>query len=95
MARLKRALVGALLSPRDAGAYSVLAHEANLDALWDRAIVPLLEQRFRAPRAKTSATHAPTPTAAPSFRTWATRKERRHAERIRKDLEALEAHTTR
>ncbi|HJZ72006.1 MAG TPA: hypothetical protein VKE51_09700 [Vicinamibacterales bacterium] len=27
----------------------MLAHEANLDALWDRAIVPLLEQRF--PRA--------------------------------------------
>jgi hypothetical protein len=32
--------------PRDARAYSVLAHEANVDALWDRAIVPLLEKRF-------------------------------------------------
>ena len=36
----------ALAAPRDARAYSVLAHEANIDALWDRAIVPLLEKRF-------------------------------------------------
>ncbi|HKB12325.1 MAG TPA: zinc dependent phospholipase C family protein [Vicinamibacterales bacterium] len=50
MERLKIALaagaLAALLSPRDAGAYSVLAHEANIDALWDRAIAPLLQRRF-------------------------------------------------
>jgi len=32
-----------------ASAYSVLAHEANVDALWEPAIRPLLERRF--PRA--------------------------------------------
>jgi zinc dependent phospholipase C len=36
----------AIAVPREARAYSVLAHEANVDALWDRAIVPLLEKRF-------------------------------------------------
>jgi zinc dependent phospholipase C len=50
MARLKLGLIAgvlaALLSPREVCAYSVLAHEANIDALWDRAIVPLLERRF-------------------------------------------------
>jgi Zinc dependent phospholipase C len=52
MARLTRALlvcavaISAAAVPRDARAYSVLAHEANIDALWDRAIVPLLEKRF-------------------------------------------------
>jgi hypothetical protein len=35
--------------PRPAHAYSVLAHEANVDALWDRGIRPLLVRRF--PRA--------------------------------------------
>src|SRR5215208_6208021 len=30
-------------------AYSVLSHEANIDALWDSAIQPLLQRRF--PRA--------------------------------------------
>ena len=29
-----------------AHAYSVLAHEANVDVLWDTAIVPVLKQRF-------------------------------------------------
>jgi hypothetical protein len=33
-------------SARPAGAYSVLAHEAMVDALWDDAIVPVLRQRF-------------------------------------------------
>src|SRR5215467_4188455 len=32
-----------------ADAYSVLAHEANVDVMWDSAIVPVLKQRF--PRA--------------------------------------------
>src|SRR5262249_10946153 len=32
-----------------ANAYSVLAHEANIDVVWDNAIVPVLKQRF--PRA--------------------------------------------
>jgi hypothetical protein len=53
MARVRRALVAVMLAavllPRAASAYAVLAHEANIDALWDRQIVPLLEQRF--PRA--------------------------------------------
>jgi hypothetical protein len=50
--RLTRTLVVCVVAviaiavPRDARAYSVLAHEANVDALWDRAIVPLLEKRF-------------------------------------------------
>ena len=38
-----------LIFPSDARAYSVLAHEANVDGLWDMAIVPALKQRF--PRA--------------------------------------------
>ncbi|MBW8867859.1 MAG: zinc dependent phospholipase C family protein [Acidobacteria bacterium] len=52
MERLTRTLVVCAVAaitiavPRDARAYSVLAHEANVDALWDRAIVPLLEKRF-------------------------------------------------
>jgi hypothetical protein len=35
--------------PRPAGAYSVLAHEANIDALWETSLRPLLARRF--PRA--------------------------------------------
>jgi hypothetical protein len=38
-----------LLAPSEANAYSVLTHEANVDALWDTAIRPLLQRRF--PRA--------------------------------------------
>jgi hypothetical protein len=38
-----------LALPRDARAYSVLSHEANIDALWDAAIHPLLVRRY--PRA--------------------------------------------
>lgn len=38
-----------LLGVSRASAYSVLAHEANVDGLWDSAIVPALKQRF--PRA--------------------------------------------
>jgi zinc dependent phospholipase C len=37
------------LIPRESRAYSVLAHEANVDALWDSEIRPLLVRRF--PRA--------------------------------------------
>lgn len=37
---------GLLLAPRPALAYSVLAHEAAVDALWDDAIVPILKQKF-------------------------------------------------
>ena len=37
------------MAVRDASAYSVLAHEANVDALWDSAIRALLVRRF--PRA--------------------------------------------
>ena len=35
-----------LSAPRPAAAYSVLAHEANIDALWDSTIAPLLRARF-------------------------------------------------
>jgi len=42
-------VLGAALFAQPAAAYSVLAHEANIDALWDPAIRPLLERRF--PRA--------------------------------------------
>lgn len=38
-----------VLASDHANAYSVLAHEANVDVLWDSAIVPALKQRF--PRA--------------------------------------------
>jgi hypothetical protein len=37
------------VAPREASAYSVLTHEANIDALWDAGIRPLLVRRF--PRA--------------------------------------------
>jgi hypothetical protein len=33
-------------APRPAAAYSVLAHEANIDALWDSTIAPMLVARF-------------------------------------------------
>src|ERR1044071_5530875 len=36
-------------APRPVSAYSVLTHEANIDALWDSGIRPLLARRF--PRA--------------------------------------------
>jgi hypothetical protein len=43
-------VVGVLAaSPRQALAYSVLSHEANIDALWEAGIQPLLVRRF--PRA--------------------------------------------
>ncbi len=42
-------LVALLFAPRDAGAYSILAHEANIDALWNTSVRPLLARRF--PRA--------------------------------------------
>jgi hypothetical protein len=35
------------LGPRDARAYSVLTHEAIVDAAWDTSIAPLLRGRFR------------------------------------------------
>jgi hypothetical protein len=43
------ALFALLAAPAPVRAYSVLAHEANIDALWDTAIRPLLARRF--PRA--------------------------------------------
>ena len=51
MARLKTAVIaaalcGLTLSPLSATAYSVLAHEADVDALWDGTIKPLLLRRF-------------------------------------------------
>jgi Zinc dependent phospholipase C len=42
-------LLALLFASRDAGAYSVLAHEANVDALWNTSLRPLLARRF--PRA--------------------------------------------
>jgi hypothetical protein len=42
-----------LLAPQNAAAYSVLTHEANIDALWEPGIQPLLKRRF--PRASAEA----------------------------------------
>jgi hypothetical protein len=39
-------VVSGLLAAGPAAAYSVLAHEANIDALWDSTIAPLLRVRF-------------------------------------------------
>lgn len=39
-------VVTALLAPRDARAYSVLAHQSNIDALWDAQIRPLLLAKY-------------------------------------------------
>jgi hypothetical protein len=48
---LKTTAIAALIllgpcAPRPAAAYSVLAHEANIDALWDGTIAPMLRMRF-------------------------------------------------
>lgn len=43
------AVAALLIAPRDGTAYSVLAHVANIDAVWDASIRPLLAHRF--PRA--------------------------------------------
>src|SRR6476469_992560 len=40
------ALAAVVLLPRQAGAYSVLAHESNIDALWDAQNRPLLLARY-------------------------------------------------
>jgi zinc dependent phospholipase C len=40
------ALVLPLMAAQPMYAYSVLAHEANIDAVWDSAIRPLLQKRF-------------------------------------------------
>jgi hypothetical protein len=47
----KGALVSAIVvcgifAPKPAAAYSLLAHEANIDALWDGTIAPMLQARF-------------------------------------------------
>ena len=39
-------LFAALYAPRQAAGYSVLAHEANIDALWDTTIKAMLQARF-------------------------------------------------
>jgi hypothetical protein len=39
-------LAAAILAPRDARAYSVLAHQSNIDALWDAQIRPLLLAKY-------------------------------------------------
>ena len=39
-------LAGALLAPRPAGAFSVVAHLEAIDASWDRQLAALLEHRF-------------------------------------------------
>ena len=40
------AIGSTVLLARPADAYSVLAHEANVDAVWDKGILPTLKQRF-------------------------------------------------
>jgi hypothetical protein len=42
-------LAALVCAPREARAYSVLAHEANIDALWEAGLRPLLARRY--PRA--------------------------------------------
>ena len=46
-------IVGAVLlgSPQKASAYSVLAHQALIDAAWNDQIAPMLQRRFRGARA--------------------------------------------
>src|ERR1044071_2029144 len=45
--RLKRLfLLAVVVSPIAVNAYSVLTHEAIIDASWDRAIQPLLQKKF-------------------------------------------------
>ena len=39
-------VVACVSTPQPAGAYSVLAHEANIDAVWDATIVPMLLARY-------------------------------------------------
>src|SRR3954469_10894506 len=39
-------VVSGLSAPRRAAGYSVLAHEANIDAVWDSTIAPMLSARF-------------------------------------------------
>jgi hypothetical protein len=39
-------IAAAILAPRDARAYSVLAHQSNIDALWDAQIRPLLLAKY-------------------------------------------------
>jgi hypothetical protein len=46
LACLGAVLLAVLLSPRAAAGYSVLAHEATVDALWDPVIAPLLRERY-------------------------------------------------
>lgn len=40
------AVVAVLLAPHDASAYSVLAHQSNVDALWDSHIRPALLEKY-------------------------------------------------
>lgn len=40
------AIAAALFFPRRANAYSVLAHEAMIDALWDQQIAPIIRARY-------------------------------------------------
>jgi hypothetical protein len=46
LTRTAAALLCAILMASNASAYSVLAHEANIDALWDTGIRPLLLHRY-------------------------------------------------
>ena len=39
-------VVSGVFTPKPAAGYSVLAHEANIDALWDGTIAPMLRARF-------------------------------------------------
>src|SRR5947209_3738041 len=52
LATIAAVVAGALAAPRPAAAYSVLAHEANIDAVWDGTIVPMLRARFPAATAE-------------------------------------------
>ena len=62
--RAAAALLCVLLTSPAASAYRVLAHEANIDALWDTSLRPLLARRFPRATRDELARRAPTPTAA-------------------------------
>src|SRR5438046_5361369 len=56
-------LLAVVVPAREASAYSVLAHEANVDALWDSPIRPLLVRRFPPRRHSNCSMPARSPTA--------------------------------
>jgi hypothetical protein len=57
-----------VLTPRGAVAYSVLAHESNIDGLWDSHIRPVLLAKYPGTSADAWREARPTPTVDPPSR---------------------------